>query len=55
VAHAVNGPEQERMRYTLHPLFWGLYAVVLLEAGRRLRKLTGRAVAENLRSADSSR
>ncbi|WP_411352675.1 hypothetical protein PNH50_07230 [Leisingera aquaemixtae] len=55
VAHAVNGPEQERMRYTLHPLFWGLYAVVLLEAGRRLRRLFARAGAENLPSAGSSR
>lgn len=55
VAHAVNGPEQERMRYTLHPLFWGLYAVVVLEAGRRLRRLAGRAGAENLPSADGSR
>ena len=54
VAHAVNGPEQERMRYTLHPLFWGLYAVVLLEAGRRLRRLSGRAGADNLPSPGSS-
>lgn len=42
LAHAVNGPEQERMRYTLHPLFWGLYAVVTLEAAARLRRLAQR-------------
>lgn len=42
VAHAVNGPEQERMRYTLHPLFWGLYAVVGFEAAKRLRRARNR-------------
>jgi hypothetical protein len=40
LAHAVNGPEQERMRYTLHPLFWGLYSVVAIEAVSRLRRWT---------------
>lgn len=36
-------------------LFWGLYAVVLLEADRCLRRLGGRAGAENLPSPGSSR
>jgi hypothetical protein len=45
-AHAVNGPEQERMRYTLHPLFWGLYAVVAFEAVNRLRRIRNRRSAK---------
>jgi hypothetical protein len=40
LAHAANGSEQERMRYTLHPLLWlygwlMLWAVVRLVTGRR--------------------
>ncbi|UWQ73115.1 hypothetical protein [Leisingera sp. M658] len=54
VAHAVNGPEQERMRYTLHPLFWGLYAVVFQEAARRAGRLTRRIRVKTLPETGSS-
>lgn len=45
VAHAVNGPEQERMRYTIHPLFWGLYCAIGFEIAARLRQRSTRVSA----------